>query len=216
WSVYLSEADQFDRALSNAWKEDMNGTLIFTGLFSATVAAFTLASYPALQPNSSDITNSLLLHILRQTSSQPLALPEPILSSDPFNPPDAALRVNILWFISLVLSMTCALVATLIQQWVRVYLHAADHSSVPYRRGHIHAFMFEGLQRFHVSATLEAVPALLHASVFLFLAGLFEFLLPVNTTVAYVLLTVVAVVSLCYAALTVLPIFFVNCPFQTP
>jgi hypothetical protein len=182
------------------------------------VAAFTIASYPSLQPDSSDITNTLLLHIARQTSSVPIDLPDTVIAaiSGSFNPPAAALRVNILWFISLVLSITCALAATLIQQWVRVYMHAACHSSVPYRRGHIRAFVFEGLQRFHVSATLEAVPALLHASVFLFFAGLVQFLLPINATLAYTLMGLILMVASCYVALTILPILYMDCPFQTP
>jgi len=33
WSICLSHADKFDRALVETWKGDMDGILIFVGLF---------------------------------------------------------------------------------------------------------------------------------------------------------------------------------------
>jgi Family of unknown function (DUF6535) len=44
-----------------------------------------------------------------------------------FQPSTSAVRVNILWFLNLVLRLTCALLVTLMQQWVRRYLQASQH-----------------------------------------------------------------------------------------
>jgi hypothetical protein len=182
------------------------------------VAAFTLVSYTSLQPGPSDLTNALLVQISEQLSSPSIKTSDsPLIQAvDTFQPSASALRVNILWFISLVLCLTCALAATLIQQWVRAYMRAAEHISVPQRRGHIRAFVFEGLQSFHVSAALEAIPALLHLSVFFFFGGLVEFLLQIDTTLAIALTAVISAVLVLYAILTVLPILYIDCPFQTP
>ncbi|TDL18081.1 hypothetical protein BD410DRAFT_728922, partial [Rickenella mellea] len=56
WSLYVSKAEKFDRALVESWKGDMDGILIFAGLFSASVTAFIMESYKKLSPDSGDAT----------------------------------------------------------------------------------------------------------------------------------------------------------------
>jgi Family of unknown function (DUF6535) len=97
WSVCLSHADKFDRALVETWKGDMDGILIFvgfhidpsiclltyfhqSGLFSAVVTAFLIASYPALQPDLLTINANLtaqvvtiLFHSTNQSEPDPSA-----------------------------------------------------------------------------------------------------------------------------------------------
>jgi len=60
------------------------------------------------------------------------------------------------------------------------------------------------------------MPTLLHISVFLFFAGLVDFLIPVNTIVAYFTLGWIAMFTLAYIILTILPNLFFNCPYRTP
>ncbi|KAJ7809992.1 hypothetical protein B0H14DRAFT_3480921 [Mycena olivaceomarginata] len=45
WAVYISEAEKYDKALVESWKSDMEGLLIFAGLFSASLTAFLIESY---------------------------------------------------------------------------------------------------------------------------------------------------------------------------
>ncbi|KAJ7453760.1 hypothetical protein FB451DRAFT_1050045, partial [Mycena latifolia] len=70
WSVYVSEAEKYDKALVESWRSDMDGMLIFhislRGLFSASLTAFIIESYKTLNADSGD-TNVLLL---RQISGQ--------------------------------------------------------------------------------------------------------------------------------------------------
>ncbi|KAI0316378.1 hypothetical protein OF83DRAFT_1127280, partial [Amylostereum chailletii] len=35
WLAYLSQANNYDKEMSNSWKGDMEGILVFTGLLSA-------------------------------------------------------------------------------------------------------------------------------------------------------------------------------------
>ncbi|KAJ7803056.1 hypothetical protein B0H14DRAFT_1649352 [Mycena olivaceomarginata] len=44
WAVYISEAEKYDKALVESWKSDMEGMLIFAGLFSASLTAFLIES----------------------------------------------------------------------------------------------------------------------------------------------------------------------------
>ena len=126
------------------------------------------------------------------------------------------LRVNILWFLSLTLSVACALAATLVQQWARKYLLATQIPSSPQRRARVRTYLFQGVLRFQLGTIATAVPFLLHASVFLFFTGLVEFLFHINRILAWVLLSFVFIGVKIYMAFTVLPLFYRDCPYMTP
>ena len=71
------------------------------------------------------------------------------------------------------MSLSCALLATLLQQWARRYLLITQsHSSKLHDRARIRSFFAEGVIKFHLPKVVDALPALLHISVFLSLAGL--------------------------------------------
>ncbi|KZP12354.1 hypothetical protein FIBSPDRAFT_754951, partial [Athelia psychrophila] len=115
WSVYMSEAAQHNKALIESWSKDMDGILIFAGLFSASVTAFIIESYSGLMPDPNASTVALLQQISQQLGGN--SAQNQIVASAPFSPTSSSLRVNALWTLSLCLALTCALVATLVQQW---------------------------------------------------------------------------------------------------
>ncbi|KAI9447637.1 hypothetical protein H4582DRAFT_11898 [Lactarius indigo] len=78
------------------------------------------------------------------------------------------------------------------------------------------AFIFYGINGLKMTRAIEAMPALLHLLVFLFFAGLVDFLIPINTTVAYFTLGWIALFALAYAILTILPNLRLNRPYRTP
>ena len=192
-----------------------------TGLFSAIVAAFIIQSYQTLSPaDSSDKTNALLTQISQQfvniSNGTPLASVA-AQSSQQLKPPASAVRVNVLWFLSLVISLNCGLYATLMQQWARQYRELTHDYGAPHKDGGIRAFLFAGLRRFGMlKQVVTPLTGLLHISVFLFLAGLVDFLIPVHTTVAYTTLACIGMFALPYAILTVLPNIYLNFPYSTP
>ncbi|KAJ7144015.1 hypothetical protein C8R44DRAFT_558813, partial [Mycena epipterygia] len=112
--------------LVESWKADMEGMLIFSGLFSASLTAFLIESYRTLQPDSGDTT----VQILTQISEQLMAMSNNASFMSPespsFQPTPSSLVCNTLWFISLSLSITCALLATLVEQWAREFLHKTE------------------------------------------------------------------------------------------
>ena len=122
---------------------------------------------------------------------------------------------NVMWILSLILSLCCALLTTSMQQSARVYLDYAQHRGAPRKQARIREYMFEGAEKFRVSQAVGTMPFLLHISVFLFFAGLFYFLLPINTVVAFSALGIVVVCAFVYALLTLLPILRPNCPYRT-
>ncbi|TDL22526.1 hypothetical protein BD410DRAFT_788338 [Rickenella mellea] len=220
WSLYVAEAEKFDKALVESWKGDMEGILIFAGLFSASVTAFIVESYKKLSPDSGDITVALLTQISSQlvaiSNGTNLNISSPSPANVLFRPTASVVSVNILWFLSLSLGLLCALSATMVQQCARNYLQLVERRPTPSKRARIRAYLYGGIETFKMRAVIEAIPTLLHVSLFLFIIGLVQFLFPINHHIALIMLIVSTVVGSLYATVTFLPIRFKNCPFQTP
>ncbi|KAI9454473.1 hypothetical protein BJY52DRAFT_724952 [Lactarius psammicola] len=216
WALCIAQADKHDTAMVERWKADMDGILIYTGVFSATVAAFLIESYKSLRPDPGEATVRLLQQVTLQlaaiSNGTQLALP----TSDPFTPKPYAIHVNIMWFLSLCISLSCALAATLVQQWARRYLRLSQEQTAAQRRVRIRTYLLEGIQLFHTRWVVENISLLMHAAIFLFFAGLVEFLYAINNEVAYVVLVAVSIFATTYIVLTSLPVIFRQCPFQTP
>ena len=102
------------------------------------------------------------------------------------------------------------------QQSARGYLDYSQHRDAPRKQARIREYMFKGVQDFRLSQAVGTMPFLLHISVFLFFAGLIEFLLPINAVVAFSTLGLVVACAIIYAVLTLFPILRPNCPYRTP
>ncbi|KAI9447562.1 hypothetical protein H4582DRAFT_1802837, partial [Lactarius indigo] len=103
WSMYLAVSEKVGREVIENWKGDAEGILVFTGLFSATVAAFIIEGYKNLSPDSSDTTNALLTQISGQlvniSTGTPLTSVAALVAAQgnhPFKPAASAVRVNVL------------------------------------------------------------------------------------------------------------------------
>ena len=93
--------------------------------FSPVVAAFVVVSVQDLRPNSQNISAFYLENIYQLLADPDLlrpANPHKIAKPLPFSPPVYAVWVNTLWFLSLVISLTCAMLATSLQLWTRRYI----------------------------------------------------------------------------------------------
>ncbi|KAJ7162865.1 hypothetical protein C8R46DRAFT_1101729 [Mycena filopes] len=217
WAVYVSEAEKYDKSLVESWKSDMEGMLIFAGLFSASLTAFIIESYKTLTPDSCDSMVQLLAQISQQLAAAANGSTFQVpVAPTPFSPPTTSLVCNTLWFISLGLSLTCALIATLLEQWARDFLHRADMRSAPVIRARVFSYLYYGLKRFSMHTVVDIIPLLLHASLLFFFAGLVAFLLPINPVITYVAAGLLVVVVAIYSLLTVLPIWYLDCPYRTP
>ena len=100
---------------------------------------------------------------------------------------------------SLVISLTCALLATLVQQWARRYLRVAYPHYNPHKKARIRAFYKHGVEKLRIPWTIEALPALLHISLFLFFGGLSVFLFGVDHTIFKVVTAWIALCVILYA-----------------
>ncbi|KAJ7734442.1 hypothetical protein B0H16DRAFT_1380719, partial [Mycena metata] len=216
WAVYISEAEKYDRGLVESWKSDMEGMLIFAGLFSASLTAFLIESYKSLSPDSGHMTVVLLTQISHQLAAAANGTSFTVSPCASFTPPPTSLVCNVLWFISLGLSLTCALIATLLEQWARDFLHKADIRSAPVIRARLFSYLYYGIRRFGMHTVVDIVPLLLHVSLLLFFGGLVAFLIPINTAVTAVAGILLAIMLTVYSLLTLLPLVDLDCPYRTP
>ncbi|KAH9057277.1 hypothetical protein EDB87DRAFT_1812179 [Lactarius vividus] len=217
FSMYLEMATEEDKKMAEGWAADADGILIFTGLFSAAVASLISITIQDIRPNPQDTSNFYLANIYRTLadpgSNVSSSLPT---SPPPFTPPNYAVWVNTLLFLSLVISITCALLATLLQQWARRYLKVTQPRYSPHKRARIRAFFFEGVDKFLLPWAVEALPSLLHVSLFLFFAGISVFLWNVNLTIFKSVVSWVGICTALYGCITVVPIFRHDSPYHTP
>jgi hypothetical protein len=130
-------------------------------------------------------------------------------AADSFTPPTSAVWVNGLWFLSLMISLTCSLLAMLLQQWARWYLKVTCLRYGPHKRARVRAFYAEGVEKPHLLWTVVMLQILLHASLFLFFAGLSIFVFSVNLTIFKVVIALVGLCVIVYAWLT----FIKNSPY---
>ena len=117
---------------------------------------------------------------------------------------------------SLIISLTCALLATLLQQWARKYITVTQARFSPHKRAQVHAFFAEGVQALHVPWVVQVLPTLLHLSLFLFLVGVVVFLNNVNDTIFELVLPWACICAVLYVCITFMPIFRRDSPYFTP
>ncbi|KZV73031.1 hypothetical protein PENSPDRAFT_750502 [Peniophora sp. CONT] len=220
WSLFISDAEKHDRNRLERWKGDTDAILIFTGLFAATVATFVASSLPTLSPDSGDESVELLQKMLIVLSNQTAALQDSSFTDSsataPFQPTRSAIWVNALWLLSLVISICCALSATLVQQWARDYAHHIRRRGRPGIRGPVYATLALGVRRFRMEHAVATVIGLLHVAVLAFFAGLLILLYSTNTTIAIALSAIMASGTLFYTLVSALPMLWPESPYSTP
>ncbi|KAJ7744684.1 hypothetical protein B0H16DRAFT_1559838 [Mycena metata] len=210
WSVYISEAETYDKALVESWKGDMDGLLIFAGLFSASLTAFIVESYKTLKPDSGDTTATLLNQISKQLAASASGTTFEVPAPPVFVVPVTSIVCNTLWFMSLGLSLACALIATLTSS------KRPDMRPSPVIRARIFSYLYYGLKRFRMHVVVEVVPLLLHMSLVLFFAGLVAFLLPIHPVAMGISAALLGIIVAIYCALIVLPLIHFDSPYRTP
>ncbi|KAI0000782.1 hypothetical protein BJV74DRAFT_974412, partial [Russula compacta] len=215
WTLYEKEAKSFDKARTQILKDDMDGVLIFAGLFSAVLTSFIVDSKQNLQPNPAEQTVyflqhnvALLIKISQQISAIAPQAPIPSAQLPPlptFNKSASDVRVNVFWFLALVFSLSAALLAILVQQWVRLYMHVFERFSDPLRSARLRQYLFEGFEKWYMPVVADAVPGLLHVSLFLFFAGLCDSVWNINTRVALSTTVPIGACGLLYTFTTIAP-----------
>ena len=194
------------------------------GLFSVALTEFLVDSKQDLKPSPADESvyylrqySTILSQISAQLSSigpQVSIPPAPPPPFPPFSPLASDVRVNVFWFMALAFSLLAALLAILVQQWVRKYMHVFQRHGDPLKSSRLRQYLYEGCEKSYMRKVAEAVPGFLHISVFLFFAGLGDSLLNINTKVALSTIVPIGVSGLLYIFITFAPIINPQSPYH--
>lgn len=172
-----------------------------------------------LQEDPQDQTVALLRHISLQMTAFSINQSfvnstVPCLTPPPFHVPKGAVAVNIMWFLSLSLSLMAALLSILVLQWIRHY------RSFPLVSNEVRACLrqcrFDALERWRVPLIVSSLSVVLQLALILFLAGMITLLWMYHPLTCYAVSSVIALYISALIVVTVIPSFTVGCPYKSP
>ncbi|KZV80825.1 hypothetical protein EXIGLDRAFT_845219 [Exidia glandulosa HHB12029] len=211
WKVYRDEAIQHDDGLLAGWNNTIDILLTFAGLFSAAVTAFVVESYQFLQPAGLDLGAAFYALAVNDTATlQTLAI-------STSRPALAARWINGLWFTSLFFALAAAFLCILVKQWLDEYTARTRASSQnPKHWSRRRAFYFRAIDDWGVAGIISLLPLLLHAALFLFLAGTVVLLWSLSPALAAWLSGLASLLFCSYSTSVLIPVWHTACPFATP
>ncbi|QRV79813.1 activating signal cointegrator 1 complex subunit 3 [Ceratobasidium sp. AG-Ba] len=219
WKTYVREADRWDKEIVDGRNSSLDVLLIFAALFSAISTAFIIESLGDLKPDTAESSARSLLAISQKldaiiTGQEPTSLPAQTASLDDFSPSHSAVVVNILWLLSLSLSVAVSLIAMLAKEWC--YKFMMGRSGPIYNQARKRQQKWNGIERWKMQELVNVLPGLMHAALLLFAVGLCIYLWDIHTGVAIVVTVVTAIAGCIYNLTTVLPLLDRFCPYSTP
>ncbi|CUA75430.1 hypothetical protein RSOLAG22IIIB_11719 [Rhizoctonia solani] len=219
WKTYVKEADQVDEEMVDGWNKSMDVILIFAALFSAISTAFVIESYKNLKPDPADASSQTLL-IISQTlmlianGSQPSSASMTSVSeTTAFQASAKDICVNVLWFLSLSLSVAVSLISMLAKEWCLEFM--SGRTGPPGPQACRRQQRWDGLVKWKMKEVILMLPSLIHISLLLFAIGLCVFLWDVHYGVAIPVVIVTTIAAGAYFACTIVPLLYQFCPYGT-
>ncbi|KAF8593149.1 hypothetical protein BDV93DRAFT_406288, partial [Ceratobasidium sp. AG-I] len=131
----------------------------------------------------------------------------------PFSPSASAVAVNVLWFLSLILSIAVTLVSMLAKEWCHLFM--AGRTGEMHDQARRRQLRLEGLERWKMAGVIPALPTLMHLALFLFSAGLCVYLWDIHIGVAIPVVLVSVISAALYLSSIILPFIYDFCPYET-
>ncbi|TFK97898.1 hypothetical protein BDV98DRAFT_513014, partial [Pterulicium gracile] len=144
-----NEAGPFDLDMVGTMRDTVDMILVFAGLFSTIVSTLVSQTSNALQPDYGHITAALLNELIeiqravasRSSLDDVLRSTPNLTSRSTTTSPDR--WINSMWFVSLAFSLSTALLAVLVKQWIQGYVSSVSGS--PQHQGCIRHFRYMGM-----------------------------------------------------------------------
>ncbi|KAG9126681.1 hypothetical protein FRC07_002410 [Ceratobasidium sp. 392] len=208
WRTYVREADRWDKELIDGRNR------------------FIIESLGDLKPDPAESSAQTLLLVSKTLAALANGQPAPSPTegeSDPasFSPPRSAVIVNVLWLLSLSLSVAVSLIAMLAKDWC--YKFMSGRSGQIYEQARRRQKKWNEMERWKMAQVLEHLPGMMHLALLaidqepvLFAAGLCVYLWDINVKAAIPVLVVTALAFLTYGFATIVPLVIEFCPYTTP
>ncbi|KAG8751479.1 hypothetical protein FRC14_007830, partial [Serendipita sp. 396] len=211
WDVYETAAIPRDKEMLEECAENLNGLLIYAGLFSAVLTAFIIESIDLLQEDPQEAALAVLIVLSQQlnnSTSPPYTKPD-------FTAPKYAVVVNSCFFASLICSLLSALAAVLVLQWIKAYGNKLAIPDVKKRvmRRHLR---YTGFSRWNMVNIVAALPIILLISVSLFFVGLLVWMWSINVIIGKITLVGGVVGLVLYLFTGLVAAIFHDAPFRSP
>jgi hypothetical protein len=229
WKSTFADLEKLDKAREKEYREAFDSLLLFVrrvhwgslrqsltqfqaGLFSAVVTAFVVGTLAPLQDSSSQAMADALRHISLQLHDSAIS---PLPLRDSTRPSPISIRVNVLWLISLVMSLMAALLAILVKQWMQAYMSWT--SLMPGKNAvALRQYRMRGWRKGHVHLWHDAIPLLLQLALILFLCGLVDLLWHTQETIASIVSGAVGVAFTGLLGATLWPSWDPQCAYRSP
>ncbi|EKM57088.1 uncharacterized protein PHACADRAFT_208235 [Phanerochaete carnosa HHB-10118-sp] len=211
----LASTDKFvrnhDDVMIKDCDEDLNALLILAGLFATILTAFLASSTGWLQQDYTQVTADLLLHISTQLAEDS---PQNAAQLPAFEAATIDIAINILWFLSLVLSLASALFGMIVKRWLREYPAWQTESlqeAICLRQIRYKAFL-----QWKVPLIVALLPGLLEMALVLFMVGIVAMLWTLNSLLAVIISISSAVFLIIAFSVVLIPALFHRCPYRSP
>ncbi|KAK0483909.1 hypothetical protein IW261DRAFT_1362013, partial [Armillaria novae-zelandiae] len=217
--TYVDQRAIHDTNMVEEAKDGVDMLLVFAGLFSAVVTTFVAQTSQSLQADYTEMSANLLFEMINiqraiaSGASVDTVTPSPLNPNITFIASTNSVWVNGLWFTSLALSLTTALISVLVKQWLHHYMDLPSGTAC--ERSLLQQYRFAGLQKWRVHIIIGLLPVLMHTALAIFFVGLVIFLGPLRDSIAWAVGVITVVAYVAYLIAHVLPLFFPQCPYRT-
>ncbi|KAG8963401.1 hypothetical protein FRC05_004742 [Tulasnella sp. 425] len=185
YRYYDALADELDEDMVKSLKAQLDGILIFAGLFAGVNSAFLALTLPAMSADPADDTNALLLQLVTGGNSTIRSAED--LPSATFAPSPGIFPVNVLFSLSLTLALLSAFLAVLGQQWLVYYRKRSGGGAEHQRWEQLRRYL--GAKRWRIEAILDDfLPGLLQLALLIFCIGFVAYLKTLSKTIYYVIM----------------------------
>ncbi|KAG1815047.1 uncharacterized protein BJ212DRAFT_1431659, partial [Suillus subaureus] len=118
WELYGQVAEEHDSDFLERYFKDMDSILLFSGLFSTVSSSFIVAMESSLSPDPSNTTNALLTQLVQiGFGNFTAAGSTPADPASTWSPPASVVRIQMVAYASLSMSLLAAFAAVLGKQW---------------------------------------------------------------------------------------------------
>ncbi|KAG8947702.1 hypothetical protein FRC04_010546 [Tulasnella sp. 424] len=186
YRAYDALAEEIDDDMAKSLKEQLDGMLIFAGLFAGVNSAFLALTLPLMSADPADDTNALLAQnnaILLQLVSggNDSTSLNPTLPSASFAPSGAILSVNVLFALSLAFAIISSFLAVLGRQWLVYYRKRGGGGPDRQRWEQLKRLL--GAERWGLELILDDIlPSLLQAGLIMFCISFIIYLNTLSST----------------------------------
>ncbi|KAG9043994.1 hypothetical protein FS837_008914 [Tulasnella sp. UAMH 9824] len=213
YRYYDELAEESDEDLVNNLKSQLDGILIFAGLFAGVNSTFLALTLPELSADPADDTNALLLQIALSGNGTITSAAD--LPSASFAPPSRIYLVNVFFSVSLMLALFSSLLAVLGQQWILYYRKRSGGGPENQRWERLRRYL--GAKRWRLELILDdLVPGLLQLGLVIFCIAFPLYLSTLNQSLNRIIAAVLYVAAAIILVMATCSAFDPWCPFKQP